>query len=60
MLTLLRLPLSPACASLRRDFAGHRLGERNWKLDPTWAIATETTPFLCPAQSWYVFNTSDP
>jgi len=26
MLTLLRLPLSPACASLRRDFTTHRLG----------------------------------
>ena len=36
MLTLLRLPLTPACASLRRDFASHRW-ERNWKLNPTWA-----------------------
>jgi hypothetical protein len=26
MLTLLRLPFSPACASLRRDFASHQLG----------------------------------
>jgi hypothetical protein len=50
MLTLLRLPLSPACASLRRDFAGHWWGTK-LEADPTWAIATEPAPFLCPAQS---------
>jgi len=41
MLTLLRLPLSPACASLRRDFASHGLG-MNWKLDPTWGYRHRT------------------
>jgi len=60
MLTLLRLPLSPACASLRRDLAGH-LWVRDWRLDPrygyhhraarsVWVPGTVQARVL---QSWY-------
>src|SRR3954452_23635945 len=45
MLTLLRLPLSPACAFASARFRQSSVGERNLKLDPTRTIAPEPAPF---------------
>src|SRR5258708_5857311 len=45
MLTLLRLPLSAACASLRHDLR-QSPGEENWKLDPRYVRAARSVGVL--------------
>jgi len=48
MLTLLRLPSFSSLRFASARFHHSPFGERNWKLDPTWAIAAERTSRFGP------------